>query len=299
MRSLKTLSAESNPRTLSVQKPFLSSFQNSLAMLTKLRFPVLAALSLLLVSACTDVELPIGTSDTRTTVETLSGNFNRFAIVGDYLYGVDQSTIATYDISNRENPVEINRQEIGLAIETIYPFENTLFIGSRRGMFMYLIQSNGIPRRQGSFDYGQLTGGVTPCDPVVGNRTTAFASLFTNERDERCGRPRIPVQSIVVLDVTNPSNITHVHSEPVSTPRGISLDGNLLFVARADNGLDVYDVSNRSQFVLLSEVKDIFAYDVRAINNKLVVAGATEVIQYDYSNPSQLVELSRLPYPQS
>jgi len=178
-------------------------------------------------SSCTDIEL--GSNTPPSATEGLSGDFSRTLIVGDFLYAVDQTSVLTYDISNRDEPQKIGQSDVGLALETIYHHEGNLFIGSRRGMYIYTISRNGTPVKRGDFDYSSLPNSVVePCDPVVAENSTAYASLYTgDDTTDGCGRAA-DYQTIVVLDV---SNI------------------------------------------------------------------ATEVIQYDYTDPSNILELSRLVYP--
>ena len=113
-------------------------------------------------------------------------------------------------------------------------------------MFVYTIGDNGQPRRRGSYNYANLVGPVMPCDPVVANSTTAFATLYDSPVNDECGR-RTNMQMLVTMDVTNPDRVTLVNSQQVITPRGLSLDGNLLFVCNDASGFTVYDISNRSQ----------------------------------------------------
>lgn len=247
-------------------------------------------------ASCTDFELNPGTASP-TAVEGLSGEFSRSLIVDNYLYAVDQTSILTYDISNRDEPVKVGQTEVGLALETVYHHEGNLFIGSRRGMYIYSISRNGTPVKRGDFDYSNLPNIVEPCDPVVAEGTTAFASLYTGDNSaDGCGRAS-DIQTIVVIDVSNLDNPTLVQMHDVVSPRGLAIDNNILFVCNNENGLTVFDVSDRNNFVELDRISGINAWDAIAENNRLTVVGATEVIQYDYSNPSNLVELSRLVYP--
>ncbi len=266
-------------------------------MKTATKFLFILFASVFVFASCTDIDLPNSASTQATTVEGLSGDFSRTLIVDDFLYGVDQTSIVTYDISNPDTPTKVGRTEVGLALETIYHHEGDLFIGSRRGMFIYSISRNGTPVARGDFDYSNLPNVVEPCDPVVAEGNTAYASLYTGgDLTGDCNRSA-DLQTIVVMDISNLDNPTLVQMHDLQTPRGLAIDSDILFVCNNENGLSVYDVSDRTNFVMLTQIRDVNAWDAIAENNKLTVVGSTEVIQYDYSNPSELVELSRLVYP--
>lgn len=229
---------------------------------------------------------------------TTSGSYSRILTVNNHLYAVDQTSVLTYDITNRDNPVEVGRTEVGLAIETIYHHDGNLFIGSREAMYTFSISANGLPVRRGTFDYSRVTGMVEPCDPVVANRSTAYATLYTEDNNGACGT-RQNVQLLVAMDISNLDRPSLINTYPVQTPRGLSLDGNLLFVCNDRNGLSVFDVTNPAQARLISRIQDISAWDAIASDGLLIVVGTTQLIQYDYRDPSRLVELSRLPYPRT
>jgi len=258
--------------------------------------PLLACVCLFALSNCTDIDLNADSSNPA-SIEGLSGEFSRTLIVDNYLYAVDQTSILTYDISNRDEPQKIGKTEVGLALETVYHHEGNLFIGSRRGMYIYTISRNGTPVQRGEFDYSSLPNVVEPCDPVVAEGNTAYASLYTGDNSaDGCGRAD-DLQTVVVMDVSNLDNPTLVQMHDVLTPRGLAIDNNLLFVCNNANGLTIFDVSDRENFEEVIRISDIDAWDAIAENDKLTVVGATEVIQYDYSDQDNIVELSRLVYP--
>jgi len=257
---------------------------------------LIACACLLGFASCTEVDLPAN-SASPTAVEGLAGDFSRTLIVDNYLYAVDQTSVLTYDISNRDEPKKIGHTEVGLALETVYHHDGNLFIGSRRGMYIYTISRNGTPVKRGDFDYSTLAGVVEPCDPVVAEGNTAYASLYTGTSStDPCGRAT-DLETIVVMDVSNLDNPTLIQRHDVLTPRGLAIDNDMLFVCNNENGLTVLDVSNSNQFTEIARITGINAWDAIAENGKLTVVGATEVIQYDYTDADNIVEISRLVYP--
>ncbi len=261
----------------------------------------------LLFSLCTSLFLGVGCQDAPTDFasinhgdvpESLSGKYARMEVVDDHLYAVDQTSMITYDISDRANPTELDRRKIGRSIETLFYNEGNLFVGSRRGMFTYSIQENGVPQRRGRYDYSNLLGGVLPCDPVVANQTTAYATLSTSLRTGECPTDAV-VESLLALDITDLDDPKYIQLYEVATPRGLSLDGNLLFVCQEHSGMTVFNATDPEQLVELTHVSGITAYDAIAKDGIVTVVGDTELIQYDYSEPTKLVELTHTPYPKT
>ena len=232
-----------------------------------------------------------------TAADALAGSYTRVLAVGDFLYAVDTRSVITYDLADRDNPVEVDRTDVGLAVETIFHLDGNLFIGSSLGMFTFTIAEDGHPVRRGTFDYSLVTGGVEPCDPVVANSTTAFATLYAEDAGVReCGGNRRDLEMLVVMDITDLDRPSLIRTYDTPTPRGLSLDGDLLFVCNDANGVTVYDVSDPARVTVVDRIGDVMAWDAITDDGVLIVVGTEEVIQYDYSEPTQLVELSRLPY---
>ena len=57
------------------------------------------------------------------------GSMARFAIVNNYLYTVDDYNLNVFNITNSNEPGFLKQVSVDYHVETIYPFENNLFIG--------------------------------------------------------------------------------------------------------------------------------------------------------------------------
>ena len=98
----------------------------------------------------------------------------RFAIVDNYLYTVDQSNLNVFNITNSDEPEFLKEVSVDYHVETIYPFENKLFIGSNNGMFIYNIESSPEnPVKAGEFTHARA------CDPVIADGQFAFITLHS------------------------------------------------------------------------------------------------------------------------
>ena len=67
-------------------------------------------------------------------------------------------------------------------------------------------------------------------------------------------------------------------------PRGLGVDGNLLFLC--DDGLKVYDISNVYDIDRLYHFSDIDAYDVIPDDDLLIMTGSDGLYQYSYIDGS-------------
>ncbi len=212
----------------------------------------------------------------------VGGSMARFAIVNDYLYAVNLNRLEIMNISSPVDPVSTGSNVVGQSIETIYPFNQKLFIGSSLGMFVYSISNPASPVREGSFAHARL------CDPVVADNNYAFVTL-------RSGNFCQGVQN--QLDIVNVQNVlapvlTKTYS--MTNPFGLGKDGNLLFICDGRDGLKIYDAANVNDLRLLRHFRDMETYDVIVGNNLLLLVAKGGLYQYDYSNPTDIRFLSKL-----
>ncbi|MBU3677413.1 MAG: hypothetical protein FGM54_09605, partial [Chitinophagaceae bacterium] len=90
---------------------------------------IVGALGLLLtLGACT--KSSSDTTSNNSNGAGQGGSLARYTIVGRYLYTVDGNSLRIFDLDAGGGPQLVNQQNIGFAIETIFPFKNYLFIGS-------------------------------------------------------------------------------------------------------------------------------------------------------------------------
>lgn len=206
-----------------------------------------------------------------------SGSTARMIIVNDYMYVVDESNLKTFDISDNENPVEVDEMEVGFGIETIFPFANYLFIGSTEGMFIFDITNPASPKPASSENVQHFTA----CDPVVANGNYAYVTL--NSLEMSCGR----ATSTNEMQVVNIQDIFHPFIEqtiPMSGPKGLGIDGNNLFVCDKDFGVIVFDLSNPEMPLPIDTLSGFTANDVITDNGNLLVVCDDGLRQFNYNN---------------
>ncbi len=211
----------------------------------------------------------------------VGGSMARFAITGDHLYAVDMQNLLTFDISSSD-PVQQSKKSVGWNIETIFPYESNLFIGSESAMYIYDISSPSTPIKLSVYSH------LTACDPVVVEGDYAYVTL----RDgNRCARG---VNRLEVIDVSNLMNPKQVAFYEMKNPHGLGIDNGNLFVSEGDQGLKIMDASDPLNIKPLRHIQDIQTKDVIPLNNVLMVTGPNGILQYDYSDINNVELLSTI-----
>lgn len=213
-----------------------------------------------------------------------AGSLARFAIMGNYLYTVDDQKLTVYDITNAGDPVVKNTVNVGFEIETIFPFKDKLFIGSTSQVHIFSITDPLNPQK--------LSEAISPqvlrrCDPVVAKDTVAFATLRTNGP---CGGVRSVLAVYDIKDITKPvQKATYFVQEPY----GLGYQDNTLYVCDK-SGLLVFDISNAYAPSLKKTLKDGDYVDVIPYQGTLICWVSGGVIVYDITNGQNPALLSKI-----
>lgn len=213
------------------------------------------------------------------------GSLARFTIKDNFLYTVDFQNLQVFDIHNAAAPVLQTSIKVGNDVETIFPFNNWLFLGTNSGMFIYQIDSKGIPQFVSEYQH------ITSCDPVVANSQYAYITL----RVSRCGiaNPGAADQ-LDIVDISNPQNPIQITSYPMSEPRGLGLDGTILFVCDGSQGVKVLDVRDPLRIQEIASLQGFTAHDVIVLNGLLLVVGLENVYQFDYTDLNNIRQVSKI-----
>lgn len=198
------------------------------------------------------------------------GSLARFRIVEDFLYAVDSHTINIFDISELAAPRDLDDVYAGFDIETIFNQGNTLFLGSKSGMYVYDISNPAVPAFVSEFQHG------TACDPVVVDGDYAFVTL---RGGNSCGAAE---SGLFVIDLSVLSNPVLMASYPLDGPYGLGIRGNLLFVCDGTNGLRVFDKTDVTDLKEVSHLTEHVSYDVIPLEETLLMVGDGKLHQYNY-----------------
>jgi hypothetical protein len=213
------------------------------------------------------------------------GSMARFTLANNHLYAVDQTTLHLFNVENASRPIYVKDIQVGFGIETIFPFQSNLFIGSNTGMIIYDISTASAPVELSRYVH------IRACDPVVVNEKYAFVTLRTGAV---CGGQQNVLEVIDIQDLKKPSL---KYSFSLENPYGLALSGETLYVCDGKFGFKSFDARDVSQIgnKLLENHKELISMDVIAGPKSLIIVGAEGVHQYDYSNKAKLRELSTIP----
>lgn len=209
------------------------------------------------------------------------GSLARFALGGDYLYCVDQFALKVLNVSNPSEVFTESVIDLGWEIETIFPKDTLLFIGSATGMMIYDISQPTNPQFVSEVEH------IFSCDPVVADDNYAYVTLSTGAR--RCSRGLNELQIIDISDLYDPRL---VETYDMSNPQGLGIDNGTLFVC--DNGLKVYNASDVHD-IKLAHHFPIPAFDVIPTNGVLMVIASDGVYQYTYDGEG-VEQISKIAY---
>ena len=222
-----------------------------------------------------DSIFPTSNSADRGSAASRGGSSAKFAIKENILYIVESEYLNVFDISHENESLLLEKSRVGFGIETIFPFGDLLFLGTQIGVLIYDIS---IPSKP---EYVSEYAHIVSCDPVVTDGEYAYLTLRTGSN---CGRPINELQILDLSDIRSPKII---NSFPMVNPRGLAIQNNILYVC--DDGIKVFDVTNKSNIIEINHIENIPANDVIFHRNQLLVTADDGFYQF---NASDLVQLS-------
>jgi len=214
-----------------------------------------------------------------------SGSMARFTVFDNYLYTVNENSLQVFNISDNTKPVSGTTIDVGRVVETIFPMDGKLFIGTTTGMAIYDLSVPSSPQFISDFNH------ATSCDPVVVEGDYAYITLRSGNF---CGGWSNQLDVVDISDITNPSL---VESYAMTNPFGLGIDNGTLFICDGSDGLKIYDASDPNAISqnMLDHFQNINTYDVIPYFGLLMMIGDDGLYQYDYSNTGSINLLSVIP----
>jgi hypothetical protein len=208
------------------------------------------------------------------------GSMARFTIVGNYLYLADHYNLNVYKITNGAAPIFIKTLFVGNNVETLYPYNNQLFIGSQFGMYIYSLADPENPSK-----LGQATH-VRACDPVVAKDSFAFVTLKGNTP---CGSTTNALYTYNIKNMMSPISLDTL---ALPTPAGLGYKDTTLFVCCESSGLAIINIKDPKNPSVKKYINSNSFYDVIPLGNTLVCMVKTGIDLYDISdvNNVQLIK---------
>lgn len=211
------------------------------------------------------------------------GSLARYTIANQHLYMVDMQELKAFSLANPADPVLTKTVQVGSDIETIFVFEDKLFIGSMQAMYIYSIINPSSPQYLGEASH------VRACDPVIANQDYAYVTVRSGTD---CGGT---TNALYVYKVTNILNPQQVNVVPMSSPYGLGMKDDVLFVCDGGNGLQVYDITDPVYPSHKNSVSGEIFYDVivDAADDLLIcmVQGGTAIYRINGYNLEKLAKI--------
>lgn len=214
----------------------------------------------------------------------VGGSMARFGQYKDFLLVIRNSwTISTFSVDNDGEIIELGSSGVGWNIETMFLLDETMFIGSQQGMYIYDISN--LPKLDQLSNFMHFTA----CDPVVADDKFAYITLRTGSN---CGGSENVLEVVDVSDLKYPK---WRKTYQMKNPHGLGIDGDVLFICDGEDGLKVFDASKPDMDLpKLAQFKDINAYDVIPMGTVLFMIGEDGFYQYDYSDLQNISLLSKI-----
>lgn len=215
---------------------------------------------------------------------SIAGSITKFALVNDFLYIMENQNLHPINISNPQNLVKSSPVHIWRNVETLFPHDGKIFMGTTTGMMIYSTTTPGAPNHLGTITH------TTACDPVVVKGDYAYVTVRTGTN---CFGN---INELEVVNISNPTNPTMESTFEMTNPHGLGVDGSNLYLCDGESGLKVFDCTNPSTVGnhLTQTFSDIHAIDVIPHGGVAIVLTSDGIFQYDISDPQNIQYLSQI-----
>lgn len=224
------------------------------------------------------------TSDGAMAGNSVHGSMSRFTLYDSKLYAVTENYMTIFDVSN-EQPVKATESVyVGWNVETIFSYEDNLFMGTPTGMIIYSVTDPLKPEWQSSISH------VYGCDPVVVDNDLAYITVHSGNL---CGQDS---NQLIIVDVSNVKIPKQVATFKMTSPKGLGVDNNMLFLC--DDGLKIYNIETPANKYISSikQYAGMAGYDLIPYNNTLMMIAEDGLYQYNYADVNNINFLSKLPF---
>jgi hypothetical protein len=212
-----------------------------------------------------------------------TGSLSRFAMLNDYLYIANRFSISVINVANPLTPVTHEPVSAFGEVETIYPFKNNLLLGTPTGMRIFSVANPEKP---------VYTGGVQHwrgCDPVVAENNNAYVTI---RGGSPCGGD---FNQLDVIDISNLSAPVLIKSYAMQNPYGLGVYNGTLGICDGKAGFVLYNAAQSNNITQLGAVKNINAFDVIMDDTIAILIAADGLYQYNISNKTAPVLVSKIP----
>lgn len=214
----------------------------------------------------------------------VSGSITKFTIIQNHLYIMEGHRLYSLGISNPLTPTLGTPISIWRDVETLFPHDNYIFMGTTSGMLIYTVDNPNEPTFVSEVNH------MSACDPVVVKDNYAYVTI---REGRNCGGT---INQLDIIDISTITNPILKKSYGMNNPHGLGIDQNLLFICDGTAGLKVFDATIPEQAGdnLIQQFSSIKAIDVIPLQNVLLLISEDGLYQYNYSDPQNITLLSSL-----
>ena len=215
-----------------------------------------------------------------------AGSMARFMLNGRYLHLIAHPwMLKTVDVEDSRKMNIADSVNVSRNMETLFLLGQNMFVGTTTGMLIYDVSDPVKPVLVSQYDH------ITACDPVVADGDYAYVTLRTGTR---CANGQNLLEVIDISSITSPYL---VKSYPMYNPHGLGIDGNLLFICDGAAGLKIFDKSDPLDIInkKIAHYPDFLTFDVIPMKGILMLVGEDGIYQYNYSDPTNIVQISHIP----
>ncbi|PIB35542.1 hypothetical protein BFP72_09135 [Reichenbachiella sp. 5M10] len=213
-----------------------------------------------------------------------SGSIAKFYIDQTHLYVIEKSSLSVFDVTDFENVKREVKLDVDREVETIYRLGDVLYLGTTTAVLFYDVSNPIDPKYLSSYEH------FTGCDPVVSDGKYAYTTLRTSAG---CGGGNDVLDVVDLTDVMAP---TLVQSVNVSSPYGLVLFDDYLFVGQGNNGMRVFNVADVNSIQSIGAYGDIKAIDFIRDEDNLIITTETGLVQVKVQTDGSFIILSQINY---
>jgi len=216
-----------------------------------------------------------GTSD--------KGTLNKITIANGHAYVVGDQTLYTFQ-DDLTDLSYLGTSWLSSGVETIYPENNNLYIGTQNSMIIMDASNPATPQHISEYWH------ETSCDPVLPRGDIAYLTLRTADFSGCSGDEN----TLEVIDISNPSSPAMIMEVEMTSPYGMGLIGDYLFVAEGANGLSIFNITDEDNPILVVNHPGVEVFDVMphpTDPNRVLTTGYAGLEQYSIDFTDMSVSL--------
>jgi hypothetical protein len=211
--------------------------------------------------------------------EDVKGTLNKIALQNGYVYALGNTKLHKFE-DTPSTLIDKGDQFVSQDMETIYAEGDNLFIGTRSSMVIMDASNPENPNWVSEFSH------ETSCDPVYPQGDVAYLTLRSNG-NEGCGGVD---NTLTVFDISDLANPQPLNVIPMSSPYGMAMIDNKLYVGEGANGVTIFDATDKENLVQLSTDAAVQVFDIMehpTMPNMIVTTGANGLNQYEWDATTQ------------